>query len=429
MRDIATSTIVSLLYAKKPSIDFRAYVAELELGLRNTQHENITITWEYDDFVVFDIDGSRVVAAYSDTLGIRDGVPARADGSEGEPYAALLLLAVGYGLKTSASTLVADHRDDMCRAVLRRLQKRHEADVVLWRTFERPLTSQDFDDLIHDMPRQPLPRTNAASDGARAERFGDPQVARLIERWQSQFAGAGETIDAQDAVSDDVTAETPRAKPRLVREHEVSPPAVNAQKSKTTAADDEDETATDDLLVSIINQMNEEERAPVMAQAGASGFADSAVPFQVRRNIQFARPKRRSENTLRHERPRPLGETPKEAVANDIIDIPHPMVSEMQRIREALYQEHVNEAAKVAAVKMRPSPDAKEKGTLPQRLTIYSLNCTLMVVALPVGAALMTYNCLGREDMRVTSRVMALTGTAIAFAQSGLLGQFFQSFV
>lgn len=91
--------------------------------------------------------------------------------------------------------------------------------------------------------------------------------------------------------------------------------------------------------------------------------------------------------------------------ANSLPDLPHPMLSEAARIREALY---VGEQ------------EDRGRAPLVQRLTLYSMNMTLIMVAAPVGAALLTYNALGREDLRLTARAMALTGVVVALSQTGL---------
>ncbi len=92
------------------------------------------------------------------------------------------------------------------------------------------------------------------------------------------------------------------------------------------------------------------------------------------------------------------------AAANDTPDLPAPLDAEMRRIRSALYPEHATRKT--------------DKGPLVKRLTIYTLNCTLMVVALPIGAGLMTYSLLGREDAHVTARVLALTAIGMVIARS-----------
>lgn len=95
-----------------------------------------------------------------------------------------------------------------------------------------------------------------------------------------------------------------------------------------------------------------------------------------------------------------------EASANDQ---PHPMHIEMARIRDALYPPE-------------PEGPARAKEPLVRRLTLYTFNTTLLMVSLPVGAALLTYNVLGREDSKVTARVFALTGIGMAFGKSFLRG-------
>lgn len=96
-------------------------------------------------------------------------------------------------------------------------------------------------------------------------------------------------------------------------------------------------------------------------------------------------------------------DVPEQPFANSQPDLPHPMVSEAARIREALYEAEGQDAGRAPLV---------------QRLTLYSLNMTLIIVVAPVGAALLTYNALGREDMRLTARAVALTGFAVALSQT-----------
>ena len=96
-------------------------------------------------------------------------------------------------------------------------------------------------------------------------------------------------------------------------------------------------------------------------------------------------------------------------VANTVPDIPFPMLTEAARIRRALYPdaEQVFDA---------PTP-------LPQRLTIYTLNTALILVAMPVGVAVLTYNVLGRESLSVTARSMAISGFGVAMAHTTGFGQ------
>lgn len=87
--------------------------------------------------------------------------------------------------------------------------------------------------------------------------------------------------------------------------------------------------------------------------------------------------------------------------------------TEMARIREALY---LKDPGADSPPHARPLARPRDM-PLPHRLTIYTINATLMVIALPVGAAVMTYCALGRESLSVAARAMALTGAAMGISQ------------
>lgn len=74
----------------------------------------------------------------------------------------------------------------------------------------------------------------------------------------------------------------------------------------------------------------------------------------------------------------------------------------LQRVRNALYDP--------SDVAPRPSNQI--------RLTTHAMNATLIMVSLPLGSALFTYNLLRGEDMQLSARAMALTGTVLAVMQS-----------
>ena len=80
-------------------------------------------------------------------------------------------------------------------------------------------------------------------------------------------------------------------------------------------------------------------------------------------------------------------------------------------------------AAPLAAMlALHPCPNAEPPateptGSLPQRLTIYLMNIALMLVALPVGCALLVYNLVRGEDLRTSARAIAMASTLIGLAQ------------
>lgn len=53
------------------------------------------------------------------------------------------------------------------------------------------------------------------------------------------------------------------------------------------------------------------------------------------------------------------------------------------------------------------------------RLAVHAINYSVACVALPVGAALMTYSFLRGEDMRLTSSVTTISAVAVAVLQAG----------
>jgi hypothetical protein len=64
---------------------------------------------------------------------------------------------------------------------------------------------------------------------------------------------------------------------------------------------------------------------------------------------------------------------------------------------------------------LRSNPDAKNPLS---RLTVYTLNAALLVLAFPVGFAMLIFNILGGANLRTTIHVIALTGLAVALANT-----------
>ena len=89
-------------------------------------------------------------------------------------------------------------------------------------------------------------------------------------------------------------------------------------------------------------------------------------------------------------------------VANTVPQVPDPMLTEAQAIRLALYA---------------PDDVAAPPSTA-LRLATHSMNLTVMVLALPVGASMMTYTLLRGENLTASARMLALMGMAIGVQQS-----------
>jgi hypothetical protein len=85
-------------------------------------------------------------------------------------------------------------------------------------------------------------------------------------------------------------------------------------------------------------------------------------------------------------------------------DTPMPAV-DIARIRAALHDDDTLPAA----------------ATPVQRLAVGAMGCTLLLVAAPVGGAVLTYNTFRGASLPATARAMALTGAAMAlFGDRGL---------
>ncbi|WP_172961053.1 hypothetical protein [Oceaniglobus roseus] len=59
-----------------------------------------------------------------------------------------------------------------------------------------------------------------------------------------------------------------------------------------------------------------------------------------------------------------------------------------------------------------PEASEREQHNVCETVTLYALNTTVMVLSLPIGAGLMTYNLIRGGTIAGTSRALALTGTA-----------------
>ena len=89
--------------------------------------------------------------------------------------------------------------------------------------------------------------------------------------------------------------------------------------------------------------------------------------------------------------------------ANDRPDLPKPAESELSRVRAALY----------------PAPEAPiERETAQLRLAAQAMNATLIVVWMPLGVAAMTYSLMKGENIGFSARMLAMTGTLMAFSQT-----------
>lgn len=130
------------------------------------------------------------------------------------------------------------------------------------------------------------------------------------------------------------------------------------------------------------------------AELIALKFSDTSVTAR-------ARARARAKATAKAASPLP-------EIANDHPTPLHPRDRELAQLRDALYQADHEETPEPLSTQLR--------------LTAHALNVTLILVWAPLGAAVMTYSMLKGEDMKLSARLMVLTGL-FATALGGPIGQ------
>ncbi|MGO4915393.1 hypothetical protein [Pseudogemmobacter sp. W21_MBD1_M6] len=150
---------------------------------------------------------------------------------------------------------------------------------------------------------------------------------------------------------------------------------------------------------------------------GQAAFAHTPAPVEVVHDALDASYLKATENQSEQVSPSimDLMATPRE---------PRPIqtYNDFNRIRAALYSNvdiippKNSDMSDQMAV---PASYEDRRGTLATRLTVYTINATLMVIAFPIGFGVLMFNILGGENLRATAHAMSITGTAIGLMASG----------
>ncbi|HKL68302.1 hypothetical protein [Salibaculum sp.] len=151
----ARSTIAALCFAKPTKIDFQSLKRELGVAFTASHGATHRITAEYDDFVIYDLEGGRVCLGYADfTEDLSDALGAPGLPAEG------LIVSVGTGPATPASGPFYSNREDLCRGLAREIDRAAPADHLMVFDREEMITGDIYDELV-DMVRR-LARQDAA---------------------------------------------------------------------------------------------------------------------------------------------------------------------------------------------------------------------------------------------------------------------------
>lgn len=101
----------------------------------------------------------------------------------------------------------------------------------------------------------------------------------------------------------------------------------------------------------------------------------------------------------------------------DILPNIAPSDENLRRSRLAIF---ASDLIEIEDVKL----EAPEKEpVLTEQLTVYVMTLTIMVMMFPAGFAMMIYNILAGENMKMTARAMALTGVGISLNFAGITDQ------
>ncbi|MEL7345592.1 MAG: hypothetical protein AAFN59_12155, partial [Pseudomonadota bacterium] len=94
-----------------------------------------------------------------------------------------------------------------------------------------------------------------------------------------------------------------------------------------------------------------------------------------------------------------------------------PAQDKLRKARHAMFAFDEIELTANSAMDEATTPALRaERSSTVARLTCYTMNAILFLMAFPVGAALLTFNLLGGENIRITAHAIALTGMSIALS-------------
>lgn len=161
MANAGHSTIAQLLFPTEQSIDFARTVAELEGVLTRLQPHEVRIAWDCDDFVCFDIPGTRIQLAWSEV--------------DRRGYKACLSVSVGPG-----EMALGGFHEGICSRLVDRIQTRFDPVAVLWCQADGAIGSDVIDELQEALPNlSQLPDIDSLvatllAQEARLAKRGDP---------------------------------------------------------------------------------------------------------------------------------------------------------------------------------------------------------------------------------------------------------------
>ena len=140
------STIAELIFVNAPVMNFSRLVSDLDGVLLRFHPQERTLLWDCDDVAIFDVPGTRIALAYTDTP--RLGVDAS------------LLISVGPpprhdpdGTARAPVAGVSIRHDLLCSRLVERVQQRLAANSVYWQEVSVPVTADFIDSFSTSQPQ------------------------------------------------------------------------------------------------------------------------------------------------------------------------------------------------------------------------------------------------------------------------------------
>ena len=99
-----------------------------------------------------------------------------------------------------------------------------------------------------------------------------------------------------------------------------------------------------------------------------------------------------------------------------------PAESGAQAARRARFAGRLRRDVAAQFAELRRDPDSRNAVS---RLGVYALNAVLLATAFPIGFAMLMFNLLLGENLRVTVHVVALTGFAVTLSSSDVVARAF----
>jgi hypothetical protein len=410
MRALSESTVAQFVFVQTPDIAFADLVDELGQALDRAGSGDHQTHWVTDALVLMDIVGLRfALALYTHPT---------------DPDACCLTLSVGPADQPCDLETAPFDPAEMCQLLARRLEAVLLPDMTFWHRVEGPVDPETIDRLICSLPEVGAMRSIGAfrarprqAIAATPTAEGDKAVieALLAELHAATAEAAPETPRpaAPEEAPADMQAGTLAD---TLAEAELIPTPLQA----STAPCPQDEADLPAAHTASQDPAPEDETAVILPLERSARPSAPAMP--PRRAVRPGRPvapapaKAVSPAATPAAPVAPPVATGRARLAANRAQAPDPAphsfgsVEEMARLRSALYPPDETTGETNA-------PEAKRL-----RLAAHTMDATLLVVAPPVGAAIMAYGALRGGDLIRSGRTMALTCTVVALMQSQGLG-------